>query len=98
MGPGSGSARGRDVFLVVLEVLANGVVADAKGSLRKKRDLSLDGVAGMEIIADVPGTGVLKGRVYVVGNRCYHIVAGMPTSKESSDDVRDFLDSFKIFK
>jgi uncharacterized protein (TIGR03067 family) len=82
----------------LLDILASGVAADAKGSLLEKRKISLAGVPGAEVKVKVPNTGIITARVFATRNRGYQVTAAMPSAKASSWDVQRFLDSFQLLK
>jgi len=58
--------------------------------------VTLDGNPGREFTADAEVHGRIKGRIYLVKNRLYQLVAGGSPEKVSDQDVQKFFDSFKL--
>jgi hypothetical protein len=88
---GLGTEKLIDSFVQDVAVSANGTLVD-------KRKIVINGHPGAEVKVKVPNTGIITARVFLVGNRCYHVSAAMPSAKASSEEVRKFLDSFQLFK
>jgi hypothetical protein len=82
----------------LLDTLANGVAADSGGKLVAKRAITLGNVPGFEVTVDVPNTGRITARVFQSGNRSYQASIGMPLAKVESNEIQEFLDSFRIDK
>jgi hypothetical protein len=74
-----------------------GATAFGKGAkITGESKITVEGHPGREWVIDVPGQGVLKGRVFFVKNRFYQLVAGGDPKKVPEKDVQKFFDSFKL--
>jgi len=84
----------------ILDGSRDGAVANVKGELVSETRISLDGYPGREltisVIADNKQEIVLRGRVFLVENRLYQIMAVAPKGKENAKNIDAFLQSFAL--
>jgi len=68
-----------------------------KGTIRKEEDCKLGGTAGLEVLIDAPGRGLVqRTRLFIVGDRLFQVTyVGRPDS-EGGKPALDFLDSFRL--
>ncbi|MBI5818981.1 MAG: hypothetical protein HZA88_08325 [Verrucomicrobia bacterium] len=68
-------------------------------SLRSEKEITLDGHPGLEFIVNDPqNNSVILVNVYVVGNRLYQLMAGVPRGSENSTSVLKFFYTFRLIK
>jgi hypothetical protein len=76
-----------------------GQVAHHEGKVLSSKRFRLGGETGKEFEAESgKPKGYLSGRVIVIDNRLYQVVAAGTEGRLSNPDVRKFLDSFKLKK
>lgn len=84
----------------ILDGSRDGAVENVNGELVSETRISLDGYPGREltisIIAENKQEIVLRGRVFLVENRLYQIMAVVPKGKENGKHIEDFLQSFTL--
>ena len=69
----------------------------AKGTIRRVSPYVLGNTTGREYIIDTPEDNtVLRGRMFLVGDRLYQMVFGGKAGKEDSKECLDFLDSLTL--
>jgi hypothetical protein len=74
-----------------------GEAATRHGRLRNCIVHQLGKTVGREFVIDLVQEGkVLRARVYIVGDRTYHISYTGPAGSEDSPAARHFLDSFSL--
>jgi hypothetical protein len=72
------------------------IVAGMGGKLLDQRALKQDEYPGQEIAAEMPDGSVYKARMFLVRRRLYLAAAVVPEAQADSEDVKTFLDSFKV--
>ena len=76
-----------------------GAVAPYGGSVLSEKDYTFEGATGKEFEADAKNPkGYLSGRMFVINNRWYQVVAMGGNARLSNSDVQTFLNSFKLLK
>jgi hypothetical protein len=80
----------------VLDFGVMGGAMGAKGKLVSSRDVTLGAHRGKEMEIDVPGKGKMIGRIYLVRNRLYILLAAGPGLSAASPDVTKFWGSFQL--
>jgi hypothetical protein len=87
----------------LLDMAANGAVTHSGATLVSKKSITLDGYPGLELELlppegqrAEPGRGYC--RIYWIAPRIYMTFAGGPDSREGSQAITKFLDSFKLSK
>jgi uncharacterized protein (TIGR03067 family) len=75
--------------------VALGFGRDAK--IKDENKITLGTHPGREWIIDLPGKGIVKVRVYIVGKQLFQLTAG-PTPAIPEADVKTFFNSFKLGK
>lgn len=86
---------------VLLDGARDGAVGNINGKLVSEIKVLLeDQHPGREIVAtailDQDQEGTLKERVFLVGNRLYQIVVIAPSGEMSTQEMDDFIKSFKL--
>jgi hypothetical protein len=76
---------------------ATGSTLSITGNVLRSARIDLNGIPGREVTLD-PGNGkIITMRLYLAHlRRLYQVFVGTTPSQQSSEDVRRFLDSFKI--
>jgi hypothetical protein len=82
-----------------LDLACNGAIDELKGKALSRKSITLKGHPGRElIVAWATGKGIVHDRMYLVGQRLYHVMAaGEKWWVESSTSQR-VLDSFEIIE
>ncbi|HEY8185032.1 MAG TPA: hypothetical protein VIF64_03125 [Pyrinomonadaceae bacterium] len=78
-----------------LEGVISGQVEGMKGKITSDKMVTLDGHPGRSVTIEAEGN-VFFSSVYIVGNRLYQIMYGMPQAEAMPSDAREFFDSFRI--
>jgi hypothetical protein len=76
-------------------------VRKAGGTLKSEKEIEMDGRPGRELVVElaesrVPGGGILRSRIYLVGRTQYQAVAMSPKAKVRSGEMEAFLESFRL--
>jgi hypothetical protein len=80
-----------------LDAFRDGFVKSFKGKVLKEKKIELDGHPGRDLrIQPSTAAQLIRARVFVVKERRYQIYAKGPSETVSSQDVDEFLDSFKL--
>lgn len=74
----------------------DGALANTKGKLIGEQNMSLDGFPGREIVIEVPGKGLLKLRVFLVGRRMFQVMAVGTKEMIEHEDTAKYLTSFRL--
>jgi len=79
----------------------DGEIRSMGGTLKSSKATTLDGAPGVEYVftgkvKDVPYEG--SARVFLIGNRIYHMLVLNKESKATAEQVDNFLNSFKVLK
>jgi hypothetical protein len=87
----------------LLDLAANGAVTHSGATLVSKKRITLDGYPGVEMELLPPEGQMLEGgrgfcRIYWVAPRIYMTFAGGPESREGSQPITKFLDSFRLLR
>lgn len=86
----------------ILDASRDGAVANVGGELVSETRISLDEYPGREltisIIAENKQEIILRGRIFLVKNRLYQIIAVVPKGKENGEHIDDFLQSFALLE
>lgn len=81
----------------LLKDLQNSVMGFGKGVQLEEKDITLGGYPGKELkVESADGKYIIYHRMYMVGERLYQVLASAPKGQESSKDIPEFLDSFKL--
>jgi hypothetical protein len=82
---------------ISLEGAIQNVTNQHQGKILSNKEFTLGGSTGKEFESEVTKPrGYVSGRVIVVGNRFYQVLAVGTNARLSNPDVRKFLDSFKL--
>lgn len=81
-----------------LKVVRDSALRDAPGLVvRSEKEITLDGHPGLEVVADNPQkNSVTFYNIYIVGDRLYQLVVGVPRGAEHSTTVLKFFYSFRL--
>jgi len=74
----------------------DGALSNTKGKLVGEQNMSLDGFPGREIVVEVPGKGLLKLRVFLVGRRLFQVMAVGTREMVEHEDASKYLTSFRL--
>ncbi len=86
----------------LLKALQEGGVSDYNGRLLSSKEIKLGDYSGIEVMLEVPdnkrmpGGGVLRTRLYLVGNVLYEINHLGSKRQSISPDIKRFMDSFQL--
>ena len=85
----------------MLDASRDGSVANVGGKLVREEKITLMGNPGRDLVIDTgssagPGARLLRGRLFIVGNRMYQIMVVTPKNQKSSPETEAFLQSFKL--
>lgn len=80
----------------LLELGRQDFLAASEGQIQSERELRLDGYPGIELEVLPPKGAIVKGRVFATNSGIYQVSAHVPKARVTSDDVRKFLESFKL--
>jgi hypothetical protein len=84
----------------ILDGSRDGAVANVKGELVSEIPITLSEYPGRDLTITVKAANgqelFLRGRIYLVGNRLYQIIAVVTKSEEKSVEMNNFLQSFKL--
>jgi hypothetical protein len=84
---------------ISLDGAIKGISTQHQGTVQTTKDFTLGGSTGKEFeVQTKQPQGYASGRVIVVGNRFYQVLAMGTNARLSDPDVRKFLDSFKLVK
>jgi len=78
-----------------------GEISSMKGKKTSEKAIELDGAPGSEYSFTADSEGVsfkAKARVFLVGNRVYHLLVLDKDGTTKPEDVDKFLNSFKVLK
>jgi hypothetical protein len=82
---------------VLLDKARDGAVSNTQGTLLSEQIIQVEGNPGRELkISAAGGKGTIRAKVFLVGNRLYHVVAVTPVEESYTPQVRRFLDSFRL--
>lgn len=86
---------------MLLDFAAQGMVNNSGTTMLSKKEITLDGLQGIEVEMDVPSSKILGGgkatcRIYWASPRIYILFVGGSTSSGIYESRSKFLDSFKI--
>ena len=83
--------------------IRDGAVANAQGKVLSESDLRLEGHPGRELKIAIPDGGIIRVRMYAVGQRIYQTAVTTPKELKAPDGGRfdearalKFLDSLKL--
>jgi hypothetical protein len=83
----------------VLDRAVQDVLSATLSEQLSKQEVSLNGVAGLEVKAkDATGKYLVFARVYLAGNRIYEVEVTCREKDLVSENVSKFLDSFQLTK
>ncbi|MGO8666736.1 MAG: hypothetical protein ACLQUW_01080 [Desulfobaccales bacterium] len=90
-----------DKLQKMLDASRDGSVANVGGKLVREEKITLMGNPGRDLVIDTgssagPGARLLRGRLFIVGNRMYQIMVVTPKNQKSSPETEAFLQSFKL--
>jgi hypothetical protein len=75
----------------------NGSATEVKGTIRTTSVFTLANIDGREYFVDIPDkNGVLRSRLFLVGDRLYQTTCAGNTGIDTSKDCLDFLNSFTL--
>lgn len=84
----------------MLDGARDGAVHNAKGKLIQETKITLMGHPGREVVIAARGedgrAATIKGRLYMVKNRLYQVVAVAPSYQSNVEELDHFLQSFKL--
>ncbi|HEY9074301.1 MAG TPA: hypothetical protein VIN67_09240 [Desulfobaccales bacterium] len=84
----------------MLDGARDGATKSAKGKLVSDTKISLAGHPGLEVVIDAREpqgpNGLIKGRLFMVGNRLYQVMVVAPKSRTDDQATDSFLQSFKL--
>ena len=85
------SAPNADYFTTLLDAFVHA----AGGTARSQTGMSIGPYQGSEAIVD-HGVDVYVVRFFVVGNRLYQVLLGVPEGQESGAEAKRYFDSFRL--
>jgi hypothetical protein len=84
----------------MLDGARDGAVGNIQGNLASESKITLEGYPGREIVIDgtaEDGRGLtIRGRLFLVKNRLYQVMAVTPRGQANTKEIDDFLQSFKL--
>jgi len=81
----------------ILDAARDGGVASSRGHLISELIISLDGYPGRDIRIALPTIrAVMRFRIYLVRQRLYQLAVVTSKDEASSQDIGQFLDSFRL--
>lgn len=84
----------------ILDGSRDGAVENVKGELISETQITLDGYPGREVIIQASAENkqeiIMHGRIFLVEQRLYQIMAVVPKGKETAQHLDSFLQSFKL--
>jgi len=84
---------------VMLDGTRDGAVANVQGELLSELIISLNEYPGRELKIESHGGKVTtKTRIFMVGHRLYQVMVATRKEKAFSENVKRFLDSFKLLE
>ena len=75
-----------------------GMIKTLGGKLTRETKIEKDGFPGREIMGEIPGLGLIWGRIYLVGSRYYQISVIYKPADADYDTVGAYLESFSFRK
>jgi len=72
------------------------LIAAEHGTLIKQSTITLEGYPGRAITVAMPDGLITTGRLYLIKNRVYQLLAETKRIKENAERIESFLDSFKL--
>jgi hypothetical protein len=91
---GSANANNQDA---ILDGAANGAATSLRGRINTKEPITLNGRhPGRHIEVDVPGLGVYRSHLYLVGDRLYQLVIVGSRADVTSRIANQFLASLRL--
>ncbi len=85
----------------MLDASRDGSVANVGGKLIREEKITLMGNPGRELVIETgnpegPEARLLRGRLFIAGNRMYQVMVVTPKNQKSSSETEPFLQSFKL--
>ncbi len=75
-----------------------GMIKTLGGKLTRETIIEKDGHPGREVVGEIPGLGIIFGRIFLVGNRYYQISAIYKPEHSNYGITDAYLNSFQIRK
>ena len=82
----------------VLDAAADALVTKVRGRQLTRGGLAIERNPGREMTVAVPGSGFVRARIFLVGQRQYQVVAVTPDERTGVKDAERFLNSFKLVR
>ncbi len=85
----------------MLDSAVTGAISNSNATLDSQSNIELDGNPGREVTGSAKIAGqdaVLKGRIYMVGNRLIQAIIVAPKGQIKDEDLSKYLESVKLVK
>jgi hypothetical protein len=83
----------------ILEAFPEGAAQGVNGKLVSSKETKLGDYPGREFEVELlGGKAILRGRVFLVDQRLYQVMAIAPADVADSPSIERFLDSFRLTK
>jgi hypothetical protein len=85
----------------MLDSAVDGAITNSNATLDSQSNIELDGNPGREVTGSAKIAGqdaVLKGRIYMIGNRLIQAIIVAPKGQIKDQDVTKYLESVKLVK
>jgi len=75
-----------------------GMIKTLGGKLTRETKIEQNGYPGREIMGEIPGLGLIWGRIFLVGTRYYQISVVYKPANANYDTIGAYLESFSFSK